>query len=162
MIKSKFISFGFCLCVGMIVIGIWFFLSSFSDARTVQQKYVLYGFVAFVFIFFGSMLWREAKIILIDCINKTITFTNLFTRVKTINSFDDFDGYIDCYQSAKGGSYRVIYLVKDKKFVKKISSFYYSNLDEIQNGIAPMKYFGQQDFGLFKSIRVLFGLPVLK
>ena len=141
--------------------GLFLFFSAFLNSRTQQQKIIcLYTGPIFILIF-GSQLWRDAKIILINTLDNTICFTNLFTRQRTINSFVYFDGYIDMYQSAKGGTYRVIYLVKDRKYIKKISGFYYSNLDELESYLAPLKYMGRQNFNLIKSLKVLLKIPVL-
>ena len=146
----------------MVLFGLLFFLSAFLQSRTGQQKQVCIVTGLVFILLFGSQLWRDAKIILIDTFTKTITFTNLFTRQQTVSSFEDFDGFIDTFQLARGGTYRVIYLVKDRKFVRKISSFYYSNLDELQNSFVDIKYLGRQNFNIIKSFKILFNMPVLK
>ena len=110
---------------------------------------------------FGSQLWRDANVILIDSFTKTITFQNLFTRKSRLYDFNYFDGFIDMNQSSKSGTYRVVYLVKEKKYIEKISSFYYSNLDDLQNGLTPIKYLGFKRYSIFKSIKILFGGQVL-
>ena len=162
MTKSQFKSFGFWLMTLMVLFGLLFFLSAFLQSRTEQQKQVCIVTGLVFILLFGSQLWRDAKIILINTFGKTISFTNLFTRQETVISFDDFDGFIDTFQSSKGGSYRVIYLVKDKKFIRKVSSFYYSNLDELQNSFADIKYLGRQNFNIIKSFKILLNMPVLK
>jgi hypothetical protein len=108
------------------------------------------------------MLWGEAKAILIDDNNSTICFANIFTRRKEIYSFDEFDGFVDLYQPVTGGRVRVLYLIKNGKFIKKISGFYYSNLDELIAALSPIKYLGKQDFGLIKSLKILFNMTILK
>lgn len=162
MTKSQFKSFGFWLTTVMVLFGLLFFLSSFLQSRTEKQKQVCIVTGLVWILLFGSQLWRDSKIILIDTFGKTINFTNLFTRQQTVCSFNDFDGFIDTFQSARGGSYRVIYLVKNRKFIKKISSFYYSNLDELQNSIVDIKYLGRQNFNIIKSFKILLNMPVLK
>ena len=110
---------------------------------------------------FGSQIWRDGKFITIDTFSKTITFSNFFTRRKKTYEFKSFDGFIDMYQRSNGGSYRVVYLVKDKKYIEKISSFIYSNLDELQDGLTPIEYLGRQDYNISKSIKVLFHKEIL-
>jgi hypothetical protein len=162
MTKSQFKSFGFWLMTLMVLMGLLFFLSAFLPSRTEQQKPVCIVTGLVLMLLFGSQLWRDAKIILIDTFGRTISFKNLFTRQQTISSFDQFDGFIDTFQSSRGGTYRVIYLVKDRKFIRKISSFYYSNLDELQNSFVDIKYLGRQNFNIIKSFKILFNMPVLK
>ncbi len=123
MTKSKFKTFGFWAISIITLFGLTLFLSAFLNTRTVQQKNILLVFGPIFTLLFGSQLWRDAKIILIDTLGMNIRFTNLFTRKKTILSFNDFDGFVDMYQSAKGGTYRVIYLVNNRKFVKKYQAF---------------------------------------
>ena len=112
-------------------------------------------------VLFGSQIWRDANIITIDTLSKTITFSNFFTKKQRTFEFNSFDGFIDMVQSSKSGTYRVIYLVQDSRYVEKISSFYYSNLEELQNALTPTKYLGRQKYNIFKSIKVLFNKRIL-
>jgi hypothetical protein len=146
----------------VMIFAVILYFSAFLSVRTAQQKHVIFVTSPFFLLFPALQLWRRASIIFIDTLSKTISFKRLFTMQQTIKSFDDFDGFIDTYQYARGGSYRVIYLVRQKRFVKQISSFYYSNLDELQEALTPMKYLGEQNFNLIKSVKILFKLPVLK
>lgn len=111
---------------------------------------------------FGSQLWRDANIILVDTFANTITFQNLFTRKSRMYDFNYFDGFIDMNQRSRSGTYKVVYLVKEKRYIEKISSFYYSNLDDLQSALAPIKYLGFKRYSIFKSIKVLFGRQVLE
>ena len=112
-------------------------------------------------VLFGSQLWRDANIISIDTFGKTITFQNLFTKKKRLYDFNYFDGFIDMNQRSKSGTYRVVYLVRENRYIEKISSFYYSNLDDLQAALTPMKYLGFKKFSILKSIKVLFNGQVL-
>ncbi|HWW41414.1 hypothetical protein [Pedobacter sp.] len=162
MVKSQFKSFGFWFMIAVVLFGAILFFSAFLNTRTEQQKQVCLISGPIFSILFGWQLWRDASVILIDKLNKTISFTNLFTRRQSIISFDDLDGFIDVYQAVQAGRIRVIYLVRDKKFVKKLSSYYYSNLDELQEALTPIKYLGLQNFNIIKSVKILFNLRVLK
>jgi|GEM_PF-3070165 len=112
------------------------------------------------FLFFVSQIWRDAKLITIDTELKTICFRNRFSRIARQYDFDYFQGYVACYQSSKLGSKRVLYLINDEKYFRKISAFYYSNLGDLENSLTPMKYYGQQHFGILKSFRILFGMRI--
>jgi len=162
MVKSQFKTFGFWAMSVATLFGPILFFSGFLDSRTPEQSTVCFVLGPVFMFLFGSQLWRDAKILSIDTLSHTISFTNLFTRHHSKYSITNFDGFVDMYQPTHGGSCRVLYLVKGKKFVKKISGYYYSNLDELQNALAPLKYMGQQSFNLFKSIQILFGVPVYK
>src|SRR5205085_2140509 len=131
--KSKFNSVGFWLCTMMIIFGVLFFLSAFLPSRTGKEMWVCLIVGPIFSLVFGLQLGTDAKIILIDTLGRTISFTNLITRKRVVKSFGDFDGFIDTFQFSDSGTYRVIYLVNNRKFVRKISSFYYSNVDELQN-----------------------------
>jgi len=172
MTKSQFKTFGFWLMLCMTFFMLFLLISAFSQTflnfEIIKMSMPTNKAKIFQFIlpivgvtFFGSQIWRDAKYITIDTFGKSITFSNFFTRKQTIYSFEYFDGFVDMYQSSKWGTYRVVYLVKDKKFIEKISSFYYSNLDEIQESLTPTKYLGLQKYNIFKSIKVLFNKQLM-
>src|SRR5690606_2239973 len=168
MTKSQFNTFGFWLMLIMTLFMTILLVSAFSqtflDFQIIKMhmpttKAKLFQFILPILgiILFGSQLWRDANIILIDTFAKTITFQNLYTRKSRLYDFNYFDGFIDMNQRSKSGTYRVIYLVKEKRYIEKISSFYYSNLDDLQSALTPIKYLGFKRYSIFKSIKVLFG-----
>ena len=112
------------------------------------------------FLFFVSQIWRDAKLITIDTDLKTISFRNRFSGITHQYNFDYFQGYVACYQSSKMGRKRALYLINDRKYIRKISAFYYSNLGDLENSLRPMKYYGQQDFSILKSLRILLGMRI--
>ena len=172
MIKSRTRTFGFWLMLIMTVCMLTLFVSAISqtylDFTIIKMSMPTHKALIFQLtltslaaLLFGLQVWRDGNFITIDTFSKTITFSNFFTRHKQTNEFNTFDGFIDMYQKSKGGSYRVIYLVKDRKYIKKISSFIYSNLDELQDGLSPIEYLGQQEYNILKSIKVLLNKQVL-
>ena len=162
MVKSSFKTFGFWYTSIATAVGALFCFLALLDRYTLDQKLVLLAGGSFWVFLFGGLLWKEAKLILIDTDNSTISFTNLFTREKAIYGFDQFDGFVELYQPSSGGRVRVLYLVRNAKFIKKVSSFYYSNLDELRTSISPIKYLGEEDFTLIKSLKILFNMKILK
>jgi hypothetical protein len=67
-----------------------------------------------------------------------------------------------CSRSATARTpFRVINLVKEEKFIQKISSHIYSNIDEIKEGSKTTEYFGEKDFSILKRLKILFGQKVL-
>jgi hypothetical protein len=109
----------------------------------------------------GSKLWRDAKKIQIDTRLMTIQFEHLFTNKKKEYNLNNLDGYYEVFQPAKGGSYRVLYLSKDGIFVEAISSFIYSNMTELEEGLKPVKFLGRKEFDYIDSIKILFKQKIL-
>ena len=172
MIKSQFKTFGFWVMLIMTVFMTFLLISAFSQTfldfkiikmsmPTAKAKFFQFVLPSLGVLVFGSQLWRDAKIIMVDTFAKTITFQNLITRKTQLYDFNYFDGFIDVTQSSKSGTYRVVYLVKEKRYINKISSFYYSNLNELQAALTPIKYLGFKKYSIFKSIKVLFNGEVL-
>ena len=97
------------------------------------------GLSFFLFIFF------KVSVVRIDNDAKTILFNRIITQQKELFSFAYFDSYFDTIApSPKGGTYKVIYLIKGKKVEKRISGYLYSNIDEIQQSLFSIKYLGFQ------------------
>ena len=114
------------------------------------------------FLLFGGVFTYGANFISIDTLNKKIEFKNLITRRTTLYSFDNIDGYVDTLQrDGRGNTYKAIYLVKGNKFLARISSFFYSNYNELKDGLHDLTYLGFQNFGIADSFRVLFGKDAL-
>lgn len=112
--------------------------------------------------FFCSVFIYGANAIYIDTLNRTIKFKNIITRRTRLYSFDNLKGYVTTLQrDGRGNSYKAIYLVKDEKFVARISSFFCSNYDELKRGLDDLTYLGFQNFGIIDSFKVLFGMDVL-
>jgi hypothetical protein len=94
MVKSSFKTFGFWYTSIATAVGAVFCLLALLDRYTLDQKHVLLAVGLFFVILFGFFLWKEAKLILIDTANSTISFTNIFTRQKITYQFDQFDGFL--------------------------------------------------------------------
>ena len=93
------------------------------------------------------------------CDNK-ITFQNLL-GIKQEIDFNELDGYITMMQFDKGGTFEVIYLVKHGKFIGKITSFLYSNYDDMKTHL-DTKYIGDIAFSYLSSLKILFGIKVIE
>ncbi len=98
----------------------------------------------------------------IDTIKKTIHLKNVITQQVRSYNLEDFDGYLDCYAvTYKGGRYKFLYLVKNKKADKIITGFYYANIDELQEGISSIKYLGFQKAFSKIAIRAFLSRPII-
>jgi hypothetical protein len=100
--------------------------------------------------------------IMINTSEGTIIFKHFFTRKRVFYHLADFDSYIDIIEERpRGGPFRVLYLIKDETIIQIIPSSIYSNIDEIEGGLKPTKYIGQQEFSWFKRVKILLGRKVL-
>jgi hypothetical protein len=173
MIKSKFWTFGFCLIALMAIFFLFLLVSAISQyyldttifkisMQTPREAYVQMTLFILAFILFSSVFIYGANAIHIDTLNKTIKFKNIITRRTRLYSFSSLDGFVDTVQrDGRMSSYKVSYLVKDKKFIARISRFFCSNYDELRNGLSDLTYLGYQDFGMIDSFKVLFGKDIL-
>jgi hypothetical protein len=108
----------------------------------------------------GKILW-DCNIIVIDTDLHIITFKNIFTRISKKYSLDYFDSYIYTYEPMKFKNPKNIYLVKNGIFIKKISSFVYSNHSEIVKALAPIKSLGEVKYSHCNSFKIFIGRPIL-
>jgi hypothetical protein len=112
----------------------------------------------------GSFLSSRASSIEIqsDGILKTLIFKNLFTRRIKVYYFQEFDGYITTKLWHKQWNVnKTLCLIKEGRVVKKIDNFFYSNVDELQEGLKEMPYLGFKNMGIVNSWKVLFNQPIL-
>ena len=114
------------------------------------------------FLTFALILISNANLISIDITKNSVSFKNIITRKLRSYPFSSLDGYVDTVQrDGKGTKYEITYLVKDKIFIEKISSFSCSNYDELKKGLNNAKYLGFQNFTIIDSIKVMLGMNVL-
>lgn len=109
---------------------------------------------------YGKLLY-DTNLITINTEENTIKFKNIITQVVKIYHMEDFDGRFFTNQPIKGGWVRNFYLTKDKKVVKKISNFIYSNQKEIEESFNQVKDLGSIKYSLFKSLKILFRYPII-
>ena len=88
-------------------------------------------------------------------------FKNIVTRQTKSYAFSDFDGYIDTFLNHKSASYKTIGLIKDKKVIHYIDSFWVSNYDELRQSLEGLEYLGTYNFGILKQFKMLFRQPVI-
>jgi len=105
-------------------------------------------------------LWADANIIVIDKLNRTISFTNFITRRERSFSFDSFSGYMKSGQRTLYGVDNLIYLVGDTKHYKKLFAAIYNNLDEMRNAFYAIKYLGFRKLSFLQKLAVFFNRQV--
>lgn len=92
-----------------------------------------------------------------------ITYTNWLTGKVKIYNFKDLDGYVAIIRRRRiirlgGGDedFESAILVKENKRIGEISSYFYSNYNELIGGLKDLKYLGQEDNNLFNSYKDYF------
>lgn len=162
-IKGRFKTLGYRLSVLSFVGGIstiiYFLVSGFDNTPLAG---IIFLFVVLTILIggFGRLLF-DSNFLVIDTVNKTIAFTNQLTRKRSIYSFDCFDGKIVCLEPIKGGYARNLYLVKEKRAVKKITDFMYSNHKQIEDALQPIQDLGTFKYSYIKTWKISLGLPIL-
>jgi len=138
--------------------------TNFSNAGKDRKAIItiVLGYTSLLFL----IMWLKsvAVIITVDTNQNTIAFTNFFTKKTKIYSFNDFDGYVQTtgFNSKTQTEYKVLCLLKDKVVRNKISASYYSNIEELQEGLKSLAYLGFQRFGVAKKLKIFFKRPVLE
>lgn len=171
MIQSKYRTLFYIPLVAILIALIFLILTIaefFVDYLKIpsQNRIILVGLAVFIIIWFLVLfieLSENAKIISVDTLSKTISLTNYFTKKVQTFSFKDFDGQFDTV--VKHGKYRRLYdvfgLTKDKFVVYRIDSYYYSNYEDIKDGLLEIKGLGYFEFGLVDNIKILLKHPVI-
>jgi len=171
MIESKYRTL-FYIPLIAICIALTFFILTvaefFVDYLKIpsQNKPILIGLTIFLALWCLILfveLSKNAKIISVDTVSKTISLTNYFTKKTQTFSYNDFDGQFDTV--IKHGRYRRLYdafgLTKDRFVVYRIDSYYYSNYEELKDGLSEIKGLGYIEFGFVDNIKILLQCPVI-
>jgi hypothetical protein len=131
-----------------------------------QNKIILVGLTIFLILWLLILfieLSENAKIISIDKVSKTISFTNYFTKKIKTFSFKEFDGHFETV--IKHGKSRRRYdafgLSKEKLVIYRIDSYYYSNYEELKDGLSVMESLGYFEFGFIDNIKILLKQSVI-
>ena len=159
-LKSKNKTFGFWFTLLGFIAGLCMLVGfSFTDMALPPRLFSL--LVIFTLLgTTGIILW-DSNIIVIDTDLKTINFKNIFTQISKKYSLDYFDSYISTYEPMKFKDPKNIYLVKNGIFIKKISSFVYSNHSEIEEALVPLNNSREVKYSHWNSFKIFIGRPIL-
>jgi hypothetical protein len=164
MIESRFRTFGYWLTlisvVGGVLFTVYLFWSGFYRMHVLGVLFTLFS-ITVLFGTFGRLLY-DSNLIQIDTTKQTITFKNQLTRKRSSFQFSDFDGKLLCFEPIKGGYVRNLYLVINKRAVRKFTDFIYSNQSEIESALSSIKDLGTFNYSYLKTWRISLGLPILK
>lgn len=162
-VKGRFKTFGFWLSIasvigGLIALCYWLFIG-LGDTPIAGQFF--FGLVFFLLLSVYGKLLFDANLITVDTTNKTVAFKNVLTRQTSTYYFSDFDGKLVWYEPIKGGHVRNFYLIQNKKAIKKISGFIYSNQKELEDALADIKDLGTTNYSYWKSWKVFLGFAII-
>ena len=160
--KSKFNGFLVVFYVVWMVASVSICGLSLGGKFAKEERPVLLMSGLVLILFTGLQVWSKAWKVLIDRDARTITFRNLVSNKEVVYSFDELDGFVQVYVPQKNGEkIKVVYLVKDRKFLEKLSGSFYSNLDELEDALASLKFLGVEKLSLAKRIAIFRKRPVL-
>lgn len=161
-IKGKFRSFGFWFSLSSVFFGICILFYCFIFGLgniSLEGQIFFYGVLIILICVYCKLLY-DANLITIDTEVKKIIFENKFTRIRSTNKFSDFDGKLIVYKLQRGYT-KNYYIIKNKKVVKKISGFIYSNQKELGDALSDIKDLGAIKYSYLISWKVFFGYPIL-
>ena len=101
------------------------------------------------------------KITIIDTGLKTISFKMFLLPVTRTYPLDYFEGYINTVVKDKYGEYKCLYLVKEGKLMYKMSGRFYSNIDQLYEGLSSLKDLGFLKLSTSLSIKIAFRRRIL-
>ncbi len=101
------------------------------------------------------------KITIIDTGLKTISFKMFLLPVTRTYPLDYFEGYINTVVKDKYGEYKCFYLVKEGKLMYKMSGRFYSNIDQLYEGLSSLKDLGFLKLSTSLSIKIAFRRRIL-
>lgn len=154
MIKSQF-SFRTYIFVAMTITTFFLLIYLFINrAEAFGKNYNLkFLFVSSLMLFacFWLVLGTFRRVIRLKINDKEIIFKNILLSEKKI-ALKDFDGFEITIETSKGGSYEVLYLMKDEKSLVHISEFHLANYKELKNHIeTKLKNLGFISFSFFSD-----------
>ena len=107
---------------------------------------------------FFTLFMTECKYIKVET-DRIIFINPLFPFLRKTRFFTDYDYKQNVEEYSRGGYYEALWLIKNRKLKVRISSFYYSNYNELKNSI-KIKDKGKLKINPFKQLGYLFGMKI--
>jgi len=168
MIKSKFTTYQFIgqfVLTAFLIVCVLVFYGNLCADKPVPLFSGFGLFVIFVTmvlpVYILAQMKLNYKITTIDTDLKTISFKMFLLPITRTYPLDRFDGYINTVVKDKYGEYKCFYLVKDGKLMYKMSDRFYSNIDEIYEGLSSLKDLGFIKLSTSLSIKIAFRKQIL-
>ena len=156
MIQSKRTFFGTTLFLAMVLL-ILLMIPGMTKEVLATDKTSILGWSIVIGLFIMLLMIclyfvKDTQNLSVD--HDKITYTNWLTGKMKIYFFKDFDGYVTIARRSRFKEYESVLLMKGKKRIGEISSFYYSNYNELVDGLKKeLKYLGQEDYDMIESIK---------
>lgn len=119
------------------------------------------GITLFVLALQLSLLWffcTQNQFIIVA--PHQITFVNpLLPFIRTTRKWSDYDYYVTVKEAARGGPHEAVWLIKNGRIRNRISSFYYSNYQELESNLG-CRLAETPNLGMFRQLGCLFGMKV--
>jgi hypothetical protein len=155
MIKSKFDTYQFIgqfVMTGMLILCGFLFYAGFYGKKPTPVFSGLGVLVFFITVVLPIYIIAQMKL------NYKITTILPITKTYFLNYFD---GYINTIVKDKYGEYKCFYLVKAGKLMYKMSGRFYSNINELHEGLFPLKDLGFIKSSVSLSMKIAFGSRIL-
>jgi len=121
---------------------------------TTNQTLIPIGIFILQFIIIAKVLLTNAMKIAIDKNEKKIIFTHIWFNFAKTYSLKDFDSYVETEEWSKQGTFKAIYLIANKKLIRKIRGFYYSNMDELKDALFDLSNLGFRKITSLKALKI--------
>ncbi len=158
--KAKFRLLGFGLVVvllALVTFLAFIVIKVLFENKTIINTLLIAGVIIIWFIvvvFFGGQCRR------IKIYSDRILYINLvFPFINKTRFFKDYDYITVVQESSNAGTFDSMWLISNNKLKDRISSFYYSNYNELENSI-NIKNTGNNSMGMFKQLACTFGYKI--
>lgn len=116
------------------------------------------GFIILLQLILLTLLMTDCKYIKVE--KDKITFINpIFPFLRKTRYWNEYDYIQTVEEYSAGRFYEALWLIKNRKLKVRISSFYYSNYDELKNSI-NIENKGRFLINPFKQLGCLFGMKI--
>lgn len=162
LIKSRYTFWGVGLLVGLniawgfITYTVFTHMDIFAAETWANMgSAATFAFIIAMQVLFLILLATQSPRVLIN--DKDIKFQNpVLPFLRKSYDWFDFDFYYTVEEQSRGATYEAIWLVRNGKLKRRISSFYYSNYELIKENIA-LPYHGRLRINPFKQLYCLLG-----
>lgn len=168
MIRSKFTTYQFIgqfVLTAILIVCVLAFYGNLHAARPVplfSRSGLPIIFCTIVLpVYIIAQMKLNYKITIIDTDLKTISFKMFLLPITRTYPFGYFEGYIHTVVKDKYGEYKCFYLVKEGKLMYKMSGRFYSNIDQLHEGLSSLKDRGFLKLSASLSIKIAFKKRIL-
>ncbi|QNN42798.1 hypothetical protein [Pedobacter roseus] len=168
MIRSRFTTYQFIgqfVLTAILIVCLLVFYGNLHAAKPIplfsgSGLFVIFSTMVLP-VYILAQMKLNYKITIIDTGLKTISFKMFLLPVTRTYPLDYFEGYINTAVKDKYGEYKCFYLVKEGKLMYKMSGRFYSNIDQLYEGLSSLKDLGFLKLSTSLSIKIAFRRRIL-